>query len=299
MRILVTNDDGILAPGLGAVAQALCAAGHDVTVVAPLADHSGASAATVLRLRRPMGAVSFRAVRLPADHSVPAFGIAALPAVCVALALAGSFGPPADLVVAGINRGPNVGRFILHSGTVGAALTAAQLGRSALAIGLRVNWTAPAHYETAAAVAVALVEPLASMRTGTVLNCNVPDVGLDALRGVRCAGLNAANIFHVQHTGSRRVRLSPGFPDRPTAPDDDWALGTLGFATLTPITCPATDPDPAVQAAVAETAARLDARFARATISAVEAQATPRRRAGGVLARLGGVRRRLTRRVNW
>ncbi len=299
MRILVTNDDGVLAPGVGAVAQALVAAGHEVTVVAPLADHSGASAATILRRRRPIGAVSFRAVRLPIDPSVPAFGVAALPAVCVALALAGTFGPPADLVVAGINRGPNVGRFILHSGTVGAALTAAQLGRSALAIGLRANWTVPAHYETAVAVAVALVEPLASMRTGTVLNCNVPDVGLDALRGVRCARLNAANIFNVEHTGSRRVRLSPGFPDRPTAPDDDWALGTLGFATLTPITYPTTDADPAVQAAVAETAARLDARFAGATISAVEAQATARRRPGGFLARLGGVRRRLTRRVNW
>ena len=211
MRILVTNDDGVFAPGMAALAVALVEAGHDVTVVAPLEDHSGSSAATILRRRRPIGAVPFRAVRLPltpacrpSTFRVPRGVRCAGPRQ--------QFGPRADLVFMGINQGPNVGRFILHSDTVGAALTAVQLDRSAFAIGLRVNWTAPAHYETAVAVAVALVEPLASMRTGTVLNCNVPDVGLDTLRGVRCARLNTANIFNVEHTGSRRVRFPAASP---------------------------------------------------------------------------------------
>ena len=210
MRILVTNDDGVFAPGIGVMTDALIEAGHDVMVVAPLENHSGSSAATVLR--HSIGAVSFKAVKLSAAPGVRAIGVRALPSVCVSLALAGAFGPPADLVVSGINRGPNVGRFILHSGTVGAALTAAQQGRSAIAVGLRGRWTATMHYETAAAVAVALVEPLASMRAGTVLNCNVPDLELDMLRGVRRAELNMADVFHVERTGSRRVRVSFGFP---------------------------------------------------------------------------------------
>ncbi len=305
MRILVTNDDGVFAPGIGVMTDALIEAGHDVMVVAPLENHSGSSAATVLR--HSIGAVSFKAVKLSAAPGARAIGVRALPSVCVSLALAGAFGPPADLVVSGINRGPNVGRFILHSGTVGAALTAAQQGRSAIAVGLRGRWTATMHYETAAAVAVALVEPLASMRAGTVLNCNVPDLELDMLRGVRRAELNMADVFHVERTGSRRVRVSFGFPGHATAADDDWALGADDFATLTAITFPAADPDPAVQAVVAMTVAQLDARFGHPEIGPPSAAEdiprgplrTIRRRLGGIRLRLAGVRRRLTSRVSW
>ena len=94
MRILVTNDDGVFAPGIGALTAALADAGHDVTVVAPLEDHSGSSAATGLQLQRSVGTLRFEAVELPAVPGVPAIGVAALPSVCVSLALTGTFGAP-------------------------------------------------------------------------------------------------------------------------------------------------------------------------------------------------------------
>jgi len=262
VRILVTNDDGVFAPGIGALTAALVDSGHDVTVVAPLEDHSGSSAATGLQLQHSVGTLRFEAVELPAVPGVPAIGVAALPSVCVSLALVGTFGPPADLVVSGINRGRNTGRFVLHSGTVGAALTAAQLGRSAIAVGLQAKVAAPVHYATAAALAVALVDPLVAMRAGTVLNCNVPDVALDRLRGVRRAELSGAEVLHVVSVGSDQVRVTFGFAGRPTDPHDDWALGAEGFATVTALTYPAADPDPAVQSAVEGASAVLDARFA-------------------------------------
>ena len=190
---------------------------------------------------------------------VPAFGVDALPSVCVSLALAGSFGKPAELVVSGINRGRNTGRFVLHSGTVGAALTAAQRGRSAIAVGLQAKVDAPVHYDTAAAIAVALVEPLTSMRPGTVLNCNVPDLPPEMLRGVRRAELSNADVFHVVSVGSSQVRVAFGFAGRPERCDDDWALGAEDYATVTAITFPTADPDPTVQALVADCVARLNA----------------------------------------
>ena len=259
MRILVTNDDGVFAPGIAAVARALLAAGHDITIVAPAEDHSGSSAATGLQLQHSVGTVTFKAVELAAVPGAPAFGVDALPSVCVSLALAGSFGEPAELVVSGINRGRNTGRFVLHSGTVGAALTAAQLGRSAIAVGLQAKVAAPVHYDTAAAIAVALVEPLTSMRPGTVLNCNVPDLPPEMLRDVRRAELSNADVFHVMSTGSSHVRVAFGFAGRPERSDDDWALGAEDYATVTAITFPTADPDPTVQELLADCVARLNA----------------------------------------
>lgn len=259
MRILVTNDDGVFAPGIAAVARALLAAGHDITIVAPAENHSGSGAATNLQLQRSVGTLTFKPVELAAMPGVPAFGVDALPSVCVSLALAGSFGKPAELVVSGINRGRNTGRFVLHSGTVGAALTAAQLGRSAIAVGLQAKVDAPVHYDTAAAIAVALVEPLTSMRPGTVLNCNVPDLPPEMLRGVRRAELSNADVFHVVSVGSSQVRVAFGFAGRPEKCDDDWALGAEDYATVTAITFPTADPDPTVQALVADCVARLNA----------------------------------------
>jgi 5'-nucleotidase len=264
VRILVTNDDGVSAPGIASAARALVKAGHDVTIVAPTKDHSGSSAATGLQLQHSVGTLVFEAVELEALPDVPAFAVAALPSVCVSLALAGSFGPPADLVVSGINRGRNTGRFVLHSGTVGAALTAAQLGRSAIAVGLQAKVDNPVHDDTAAGIAAALIGPLTAMRPGTVLNCNVPDLPPERLRGVRRAELSDADVFHVVNVDASQVRVTFGFAGHPEGGDDDWALGADDYATVTAITYPAADPDPAVQALVASCVAELDACFAPA-----------------------------------
>ncbi len=143
MRILVTNDDGVHAPGLAALTRALASwaaddpGGEDrqVVVVAPLANYSGAAAAVGTVYERE--AIAYKTAVIPGAESIEAYGLDASPALSVIVSALGAFGPRPDLVVSGINLGVNVGRSVLHSGTVGAVLTGAQLGMSGLAVSLR------------------------------------------------------------------------------------------------------------------------------------------------------------------
>ena len=137
MKILVTNDDGIDAPGIQALAAGCHAAGHEPVVVAPSEDMSGAAAA-VGRVRVDQRIVT-RRVTLASCPDVPAHAISGPPGLAAMTACLGAFGDPPDAVVSGTNAGPNTGRSILHSGTVGAALTAATFGVSALAVSIEVE----------------------------------------------------------------------------------------------------------------------------------------------------------------
>ncbi len=259
MRILVTNDDGVHAPGLAAVTRALAgwrAAApdgevRDVVVVAPLTNHSGASAAVGTVYERE--AIAYRAVPIDGADDVPVYGLDASPALSVIVGVLGGFGPRPDLVVSGINLGVNVGRSVLHSGTVGAALTAAQLGLSGLAVSLR-SGSVPDHWETASALAVALLPTLAAAPRRTVLNLNVPSVPPDELRGVRRGRISTAGIVKsaAERTppaqggpgrggdpeeGEIRLTLGTAVPSLGSVegedPEDDAALIAAGFASLT------------------------------------------------------------------
>src|ERR1700689_5078569 len=181
MRILVTNDDGIGAPGLAALVGRLVAAGHDVAVAAPSSERSGGGTALGGADDGPPTSVADHG--LPPAPAVPAGATDGPRGLAVLAACAGALGEPPDAVISGINAGPNTGRSLLFSGTVGAALTGAMLGRSAMAVSC--GFLPEARFDTAAEVACAAVPLLArpEMR-GTVLNLNVPDVSLDQIKGV-------------------------------------------------------------------------------------------------------------------
>ncbi len=127
-------------------------------------------------------------------EEVEAYGLDASPALSVIAGALGAVGPKPDLVISGINHGVNVGRSVLHSGTVGAALTASQLGISALAVSLRVG-AEPDPWESAGALAVAIIPLLAAAPVRTVLNLNVPHLALDEIRGVRWARVSGAGLI--------------------------------------------------------------------------------------------------------
>lgn len=137
MRVMVTNDDGVASPGLHALAGALVAAGHDVVVAAPDRDMSG-SAAAIGQIHVDEE-IEAELVELPGLTGVPAYAVDGPPGLCVLAARLGGFGEPPELVVSGVNPGCNTGRAILHSGTVGAALTAANFGCRGLAVSLDVS----------------------------------------------------------------------------------------------------------------------------------------------------------------
>ena len=130
---------------------------HEIVVVAPSSNYSGAGAAVGSVTDRTV--IGYQRATVEGAEAVEAYGLDASPALSVIAGALGAVGPKPDLVVSGINHGVNVGRSVLHSGTVGAALTASQLGISALAVSLRAGAT-PDPWESAADLAVALLGPL-------------------------------------------------------------------------------------------------------------------------------------------
>jgi 5'-nucleotidase len=198
VRILVTNDDGVSAPGLAALTRALVAwnessrLGHQIVVAAPSSNYSGAGAAVGSVTDHTV--IGYQRARVDGAESVEAYGLDASPALSVIAGALGAMGPKPDLVLSGINHGVNVGRSILHSGTVGAALTASQLGISALAVSLRAG-AIPDPWESAADLVVALIEPLRQAPSRTVLNLNVPALSLGEIRGVRWARVSGAGLI--------------------------------------------------------------------------------------------------------
>ena len=126
MRLLVTNDDGVEAQGIHVLAAALRDAGNDVLVVAPNSDRSGTGAA--IGLIHADQHLDAEAVEMPGCAGIPAYALDGPPGLCVSAARLGAFGTPPEIVVSGINSGCNTGHAILHSGTVGAALTAQSFG---------------------------------------------------------------------------------------------------------------------------------------------------------------------------
>jgi 5'-nucleotidase len=203
VRILITNDDGVSAPGLAALTRALVrwteqagrdgsGAPHEIVVVAPSSNYSGAGAA--VGSVTDTTTISYQRAFVEGAPEVEAYGLDASPALSVIAGALGAVGPKPDLVLSGINHGVNVGRSILHSGTVGAALTASQLGISALAVSLRAG-AEPEPWESAADLAMALLPLLMAAPARTVLNLNVPALPLSEVRGLRWARVSGAGLI--------------------------------------------------------------------------------------------------------
>lgn len=273
MKVLVTNDDGVASPGLHALAAALVAGGYDVVVAAPDRDMSGSSAAIgQIHVDEEIGA---EPVELPGLAGVRAYAVDGAPGLCVLAARLGGFGDAPDLVVSGINPGCNTGRAILHSGTVGAALTAANFGCKGLAVSIDVSsrvlheqagGATPAvavpagdgsaataevteeppgrlaHWDAAAAVAVGMVPWLVDAPDLTVLNVNVPNLPVGEMAGARLArlapfGTVRSSVVESAPGGGRlQMELRPTNNDMP--PDSDTGLVARGFVAVTPIVGP-------------------------------------------------------------
>ena len=220
LNILVTNDDGIEAPGILALAEALRPLGT-VTVAAPRDQKSGAS----------HGVTSDRPISVHESERQGQRWIAidALPATCVRLAVEELLPVRPDLVISGINRGENLGTVTFYSATVGAAREAAFLGLPAMA----VNLAAPdvASYETAAAAAAAIARALGKngIARGVYLNVNVPPLPRERLKGIRITRQDTrapVDFFKKSAGPDGTVQYTPGWQHLdPAGPDTDiWAV---------------------------------------------------------------------------
>lgn len=230
-RALITNDDGIDAPGIAALARAARGAGLDVVVAAPIRQSSGASAS--IMAAEEDGRIAIERRTLPGLEGVPAYAVRGGPGLVALIAARGAFGEPADLVLSGVNHGANVGRAVLHSGTVGAALTGGLNGAWGAAVSLDVGMRPETcHWDVAADVAIGVLPFLLERPRGTVININVPNAIEN--RGVVEASLAPFGIVHTTLTEQDDdfVRLAvEDLPKRPE-PGSDAALLSEGWATL-------------------------------------------------------------------
>ncbi|MEO7374261.1 MAG: 5'/3'-nucleotidase SurE [Terrimesophilobacter sp.] len=235
MTALITNDDGIESPGLHRLAMAAIDEGLNVIIAAPQVQSSGSSAAIIGA--QTDGRINFEHRELAGLDGIPTFAVDAAPALIALIAAHGAFGAVPDLVLSGINRGANVGRAILHSGTVGAALTGGVNGARSLAVSLDVGmnpmqcfWDAPVPFVKE------LLPTLLQQPRGTVFNLNVPNSAEGALE-LREGTLATFGIVQttMAKSGEENVRLSVS--DTPMGQDaaSDAALLDAGFATVTNI----------------------------------------------------------------
>lgn len=231
MRLLVTNDDGIESEGIHVLARHLHAAGHDVVVVAPDRDWSGAGAA--LGLVRPDSEVDVQRIEIPGGSEIEAWAVDGPPAFTAVLGNLGAFGPVPDAIVSGINAGANTGRSVLFSGTVGAVLAGQTFGLSGLAVSTQSS--DPWQWEAAATIAVDTLELLAEAPPRSALNLNVPARPREEILGVRWAHLApfgaVRSAVRTTETGRLQFELVP--TDFSPAADTDEALLRAGYATLT------------------------------------------------------------------
>ena len=234
-RVIVTNDDGIDSTGLWQLAAAAAAAGLDVLVAAPDSEASGSG--TAMSAVHDGGRVKVERRELPgAAAAIPAYAIRATPAFIAFLAARGAFGFRPRFVLSGINRGPNTGRAVLHSGTVGAALTAASHGITAAAFSLnsheaddKLEWA------TAAQVAGQVIGALPALASAIVLNVNVPNVPPERLGGIRRASLAPAGLVQASVAGPDEgyVQIHVPGPHAEPEPGSDSAVLASGYASVT------------------------------------------------------------------
>lgn len=232
MRILLSNDDGIEAVGLDALARAVAPHG-EVWTVAPATEQSAKSHSFTM----------YEPLRVH-EHGPRRFSVTGTPADAVYLALHGLCPERPDLVVSGINRGSNLGTDVLYSGTVAAAREAAAHDVPAVAISLHVpDGSTVLHWETAVSFAREIVGEVvrASLPAGVVLNVNVPNLPLAEVRGVRVAPLARRRYFPLVQTsldprGKRYYWIGGPHERFDGAPEDDGPLCLAGWVTLTPMT---------------------------------------------------------------
>jgi 5'-nucleotidase len=236
MHILVTNDDGYLAPGLLALAQSMRNLGQ-VTVLAP--DHNWSASGHVKTLDRPI-----RVKEAQLLDGTPALTSDGAPSDCVALAILGLLPEKIDMVVSGINSNANLGHDVTYSGTVTAAMEAAISGLPAISVSLDAPeyHSGPLDYGPAARIAqqVAAAVIRYGLPKDTLLNVNVPYLPADQIRGFRLTR-QGLRVYRDQLVSRRDPRGRPYYwigGEAPTGvPEDGTDFGALadGAVSITPL----------------------------------------------------------------
>lgn len=232
MRILISNDDGIHSPGLTALHNTLTALG-DVFVAAP--DSQKSAVGHAITISDPIKANAYSG-----PHDFKGYAIGGTPADCVKLAVEALLESPPDLVVSGINLGPNAGISIIYSGTVSAATEGTILGIPSMAISM--NTFVNPLWETGAKVARVVAEQIlkGGLPPETLVNVNVPNIPFDALKGYRVTTMGRSRFNEVFHRrtdprGNLYFWMDGEMELAPGQSDTDVQALEAGYVSITPL----------------------------------------------------------------
>jgi 5'-nucleotidase len=235
LRILLTNDDGIYAPGLRALRKELQKLG-EVTVVAPATEQSAVGHSITL-----LTPLLVQEVLGEAEEPL-GWAVEGRPADCVKLALLELLPEPPDLVVSGLNAGSNAGINVLYSGTVAAAIEGAFFRRTSIAVSLEYTKPKPLNFPRAADLARRVIEQIVARKPpeGTLFNVNIPSLEKGPVRGIRAVPQNVAAYVEtfdrrVDPRGRVYFWTTPGFCCPDPHPDTDVSALNEGYITVTPL----------------------------------------------------------------
>jgi len=247
VRILLTNDDGVYAPGLRALRKELQKLG-EVTVVAPAGEQSAVGHSITLLTPLLVQEV------LDDGNQPMGWAVEGRPADCVKLALLELLPAAPDLVVSGLNAGSNAGINVLYSGTVAAAIEGAFFGCTSIAVSLEYTKPKPLDFSRAADMARGVIEQLLqhwplppstpsadkSREHGTLFNINIPSLEKGPIRGVRVVPQNVASYVErfdrrVDPRGRVYFWSGPDFSCPSPHPDSDVSAMGEGYITVTPL----------------------------------------------------------------
>ena len=232
MHFLVSNDDGINATGIKALAEVLQELGQ-VTIYAPSADRSGAS--NSLTLDRPVR------IHKTAENR---FAVDGTPTDCVHMALTGLMQQEPDMVCSGINNAANLGDDVLYSGTVAAAIEGRHLGLPAIALSLATNGKSGnmRHFKTAQYYVKKIIQNLEAnpLPQDTILNINFPDLPIEQVKGIKVTRFGnrhkAENtVKELDPRGRTIYWIGPAGPEADAGEGTDFHAIKNGYVSITPM----------------------------------------------------------------
>lgn len=229
MRILLSNDDGYLAPGIQTLFDALInhASVDDLVLIAP--DRNRSAASNSLTLLDPLRIT---------QHQPKIYSVNGTPTDCVHLGINGALSYRADMVVSGINNGANMGDDVLYSGTVAAATEGRFLGKPSIAISL----CGEQHFASAAKIVVNLLEDLHTqdLDANTIININVPDLPFEQIKGVKVTRLGKRHasepvVKGVDPRGGQMYWIGPAGSAADAGEGTDFHAVESGYVSVTPL----------------------------------------------------------------
>lgn len=232
MKILITNDDGINAIGIIALAKEISKK-HEIIVVAPREQKSASSHS--ISINNP---IKIREEKL--DENFKAYSLVGTPADCTQAGLS-LLGGDIDIVISGINRGLNCGTDILYSGTVSAAVEGAIYSVPSIAISMDVDWSKEDEDYSKAAKWISKILDVAEkgyLKENVVLNVNVPNINEEDIKGLKVCRLGKSTYktnYILVEENEDKVYVTKGTRNDILEDDSDLYFLSQGYVTLTPL----------------------------------------------------------------